>query len=135
MTESLDYLRKCLEACPFRPYPWDGEDRNIGAFRSREELVAWYCQPPAPDGTPYRDRGFYTRARSLGVMAPRIDTSQVGRILNYFQSGVTSSTNRAAGETEYRERRFSFYVQDTMAAIANRDASPNQSQEPTLGII
>lgn len=57
----LDYLRACLEAAPFRPYPWDGEDRNIGAFRSKEELVAWYCQPPGIDGQPYRDRAFYTR--------------------------------------------------------------------------
>ena len=74
MIGPLNYLRKCLEVCQFRPYQWDGEDRNIGAFRSREELAAWYCQPPAPDGTPYRDRGFYTRelaAISLAVR-PRV---------------------------------------------------------------
>ena len=52
----LEYLRKRFQAAPFRPYPWDGEDRNIGAFRSKEELIAWYCQPPGEVGQPYRDR-------------------------------------------------------------------------------
>lgn len=61
----LDYLRECLEVAPFVPHSWDGEDRNIGAFRSKEELVAWYCQPPGIDGQPYRDRGFYTRELAM----------------------------------------------------------------------
>lgn len=57
----LDYLRWRLLDAEFTPYPWDGEDKNIGAFRSREELIEWYCQPPGADGQPYRDRAFYTR--------------------------------------------------------------------------
>ncbi len=62
----LDYLRFCLgTATPFVPYPWDGEDRNLAAFRSREELIEWYCQPPGIDGQPYRDRGFYTRELAM----------------------------------------------------------------------
>jgi hypothetical protein len=70
----LDYLRRCLEEAPFTPYPWDGEDRNIGAFRSREELIAWYCQPPGTDGQPYRDRAFYTRDLAMLSQAiqPRV---------------------------------------------------------------
>lgn len=61
MIAPLDYLRACLETADLRPYPWDGEDKNLGAFRSREELIAWYCQPPGVVAQPYRDRGFYTR--------------------------------------------------------------------------
>lgn len=57
----LDYLRNCLDRAPFTPYSWDGEDKNLRAFRSKEELVAWYCQPPGEGGEPYRDRGFYCR--------------------------------------------------------------------------
>lgn len=66
---------------------------------------------------PGLDRGFYVRAKALGLMAPRIGRSNGGRVLNYFESGVTTSIDQAKGETEYRERRFSFYVQDTMSAI------------------
>ena len=57
----LEYLRQCLLAAPFTPHPWDGEDRNIGAFRSKEELIEWYCQPPGVVNQPYRDRAFYCR--------------------------------------------------------------------------
>lgn len=57
----LEYLRDCLLRATIVSYPWEGEDRNIGAFRSKEELIAWYCQPPGLDGEPYRDRAFYTR--------------------------------------------------------------------------
>ncbi len=57
----LEYLRARLQRITFVPYPWDGEDKNIGAFRSKEELIAWYCQPPGVENQPYRDRGFYTR--------------------------------------------------------------------------
>ena len=59
--DALDYLRERLQAAVFVPYPWDGEDENLRAFRSKEELIAWYCQPPGDVGQPYRDRGFYTR--------------------------------------------------------------------------
>jgi hypothetical protein len=76
---------------------------------------------------PGLDRGFYKRAKALGMMAPRISRSNGGRILNYFESGVTASINAANGETEYRERRFSFYVQDSMAAIV----APFSKQELT----
>lgn len=69
----LDYLRDCLQAAEFKPYPWDGEDRNIGAFRSREELIVWYCQPPGVVAQPYRDRAFYARELAMlsRIIRPR----------------------------------------------------------------
>lgn len=70
----LDYLRDCLQRATLVPYQWDGEDRNVGALRSKDELVAWYSQPPAPDGTPYRDRAFYCRelAHISRVIRPKV---------------------------------------------------------------
>ncbi len=70
----LDYLRKCLEVCQFTPYPWEGEDKNLAAFRSREDLIAWYCQPPGVPGQPYRDRRFYCRELAMmsRVIQPRV---------------------------------------------------------------
>ncbi len=69
----LDYLRARLQAAEFTPFKWDGEDRNLAAFRSKEELVAWYCQPPGEVGQPYRDRGFYCRELAMlsRVIKPR----------------------------------------------------------------
>lgn len=69
----LEYLRSRLQECTFYPYLWDGEDQNLRAFRSKEEFIAWYCQPPGVDGQPYRDRGFYTRELAMlsRVVQPR----------------------------------------------------------------
>lgn len=69
----LDYLRDCISRATFVPFPWIGEDKNLAAFRSREQLIEWYCQPPATDGTPYRDRGFYTRELAMlsRIIQPR----------------------------------------------------------------
>lgn len=61
MDEDLDYLRQCLERAAFVSHEWFGEDKNLAAFRSRERLIKWYCQPPGAEGEPYRDRGFYCR--------------------------------------------------------------------------
>lgn len=57
----MEYLIDHLRRADLVPFPWDGEDRNLGAFRSRDELVAWYGQPPGVENQPYRDRAFYTR--------------------------------------------------------------------------
>lgn len=65
MDADLDYLRVCIESAGVLPFPWDGEDKNLLAFRSKEELAAWYCQPPGVVGEPYRDRGFYTRELAM----------------------------------------------------------------------
>lgn len=65
MDPDLEYLRECIERAEIVPHPWDGEDRNIGAFRSKEELIAWFCQPPGEDGQPYRDRAFYMRELAM----------------------------------------------------------------------
>lgn len=64
MTEEeldLDYLRSHLRDAHLTPVLWDGEDRNMRAFRSKEELIEWYGQPPGKVNQPYRDRAFYTR--------------------------------------------------------------------------
>jgi len=63
--DDLLYLREKLLAAPFVPYAFGGEDKNIAAFRSKADLIAWYCQPPGVDGEPYRDRGFYTRELAM----------------------------------------------------------------------
>ena len=52
----------------------------------------------------------YKRLKARGVMAPRMDRT-VGPI---FQSGVTTSLQ--SGEKEISVRRFSFWVQDSLAA-------------------
>lgn len=57
----LEYLRDHLNAAKLVPFPWEGEDRNLAAFRSKNELVSWYSQPPGVENQPYRDRGFYCR--------------------------------------------------------------------------
>jgi hypothetical protein len=70
----LDYLAMSLKNAEFVPYPWIGEDKNIGAFISRKSLIEWYCQPPGLDGEPYRDRGFYTRELAMlsRIVQPRV---------------------------------------------------------------
>lgn len=51
----------------------DETDQNLVAFRSQRDVIDWYGQPPAPDGTPYRDRGFYVRelAHLSRIIRPR----------------------------------------------------------------
>lgn len=61
MDADLEYLRTRLMEAELVPYQWDGEDKNLGAFRSKKELVRWYCQGPGTEGQPYRDRAFYAR--------------------------------------------------------------------------
>ncbi len=63
---NLEYLRERLQAAEFRPYPWEGEDRNLGSFCStKEALVEWWCQPPGVPQQPYRDRCFYARELAM----------------------------------------------------------------------
>jgi len=57
------------------------------------------------------DINVYKRMKARGIMGPRIDRNS-GPI---FQSGVTSSLN--AGEKEINVRRFSFFIQDSLAAF------------------
>ena len=73
MILDLDYLREQLQKAELVPFPWTGEDKNLGAFRSKEELVEWYCQPPGVENQPYRDRAFYTRELAMlsRLMKPR----------------------------------------------------------------
>lgn len=61
----LKYLRDCLSQAPLVSYPFAGEDRNLRAFRSRQELVEWYSQPPGKRGESYRDRAFYCRELAM----------------------------------------------------------------------
>lgn len=70
----LDYLRDRLQEADFVPYEWDGEDRNISVFRSKDDLIAWYCQPPGVENQPYRDRGFYARELAMlsRVIQPKV---------------------------------------------------------------
>lgn len=103
----LEYLREALGRAPFVPYTWDDEDRNLGAFRSREELVAWYCQPPGVDGQPYRDRGFYCRELAMlsRVVRPRVvvefgTSLGIGTcLLRWLNPGAALYTVDAAAET------------------------------------
>lgn len=70
----MDYLLRCLWAVPLRPLGWEGEDRNLAAFNSCDELTSWYGRPPGNDGEPYRDRGFYCRELAMlsRVVRPRV---------------------------------------------------------------
>ncbi len=61
----LEFLRGQLEKANLIPYSWEGEDKNLGAFRSKGELVEWYSQPPGVVNQPYRDRAFYTRELAM----------------------------------------------------------------------
>ena len=63
--QDMKYLRACLSAAPLVAFQWDGEDKNLCAFRSKTELVTWYGQPPGKNGEPYRDRGFYCRELAM----------------------------------------------------------------------
>lgn len=60
----LEYLRRALQVTPLVPHPWNHADRNVGAFRSKEELVAWFGRPPGVRAEPHRDRRFYPRELS-----------------------------------------------------------------------
>ena len=57
------YFVESVNALSFKPYTgYSGEDKNLLAWRSKEEFIAWYGQPPGNE--PYRDNGFYTRELS-----------------------------------------------------------------------
>lgn len=57
----LDYLKSKLEKISFTPFKWEGEDKNLFAFNSKELFINWYCQPPSKVKEPWRDCGFYCR--------------------------------------------------------------------------
>ncbi len=71
--EDMEFLRARLLEVNLLPYTWDGEDKNIGAFRSKAELVTWYSQSPGVLAEPYRDRGFYCRELAMvsRILKPR----------------------------------------------------------------
>lgn len=54
-----DYFGKAISSRPFFSYPFLDEDKNLRAFRSKQDFISWYGQPPGNE--PYRDDGFYTR--------------------------------------------------------------------------
>lgn len=62
-------------------------------------------------GAPELDMNVYKQLRAKGVMAPRNDRDTGWQ----FQSGVT--TSQRPGEKEINTRRFSFFVQDSVAAF------------------
>jgi len=72
--DDLFYLRRRLRDAALTPFLWSGEDRNLSAFQSKDELVAWYGQPPGAEKQPYRDRGFYTRELAMlsRIVQPKI---------------------------------------------------------------
>lgn len=69
----LDFFRERLAKATVCSTVLDETDRNLAAFRSQRDIIDWYGQPPAPDGTPYRDRGFYVRelAHLSRIIQPR----------------------------------------------------------------
>lgn len=64
----LTYFRERVEAFDFHPWGFDGEDKNLRAFRSKEAFVNWYAQEPGPVAHPYRDEAFYTRELTVVSM-------------------------------------------------------------------
>ena len=54
------HFSECMEKSLFNPYlEYQGEDRNLISWRSKEDYIRWWGQPPGNE--PYRDDGFYTR--------------------------------------------------------------------------
>jgi len=59
----LPYFKESVNALSFNPYTeYEGEDKNLLAWRSKEDFISWYGQPPGSDT--YRDDGFYVRELS-----------------------------------------------------------------------
>ena len=58
------FIEHALKA-PFTPYDFDGEDRNLLAFRSQSDFISWYGQPPGTPGGCYRDELFYVRELTI----------------------------------------------------------------------
>ena len=55
-----EYFKANTELMPFIPYTaYQGEDKNLLSWRSKEDYIRWWGQPPGNE--PYRDDGFYTR--------------------------------------------------------------------------
>lgn len=69
----LRFFRERLAEATVSSCVLDETDKNLAAFRSQRDFIDWYGQPPAPDGTPYRDRGFYVRelAHLSRIIQPR----------------------------------------------------------------
>ncbi len=58
----LDYFKKSIDSQLFVPYTdFHGEDKNLLAWRSKEDFISWYGRPPGKIAEPYRDDCFYTR--------------------------------------------------------------------------
>ena len=56
----LSYFTESVNTLFFKPYTdYQGEDKNIMAWRSKADFISWYGQPPGSE--PYRDNGFYVR--------------------------------------------------------------------------
>ena len=56
----LPKFRYNIWGLPFEPYiDYQGEDKNILSWQSKEAYIKWWGQPPGNE--PYRDDGFYTR--------------------------------------------------------------------------
>jgi hypothetical protein len=73
-------------------------------------------------GAPVLSIGQYTQMRGKGIMGPRNDrTSGV-----IFQSGVTTSL--VAGQKDINRRRFSFFVEDSVAAFLDPFAKEPMSE-------
>src|SRR3990172_946109 len=57
----LAFFREQMASVTVASTVLDETDKNLAAFRSTRDFIDWYGQPPAPDGTHYRDRAFYVR--------------------------------------------------------------------------
>lgn len=58
----LNYFTSCVQETPFVPFTdFEGEDKNILSWRSKENYIEWWAQPPGIINQPYRDDCFYTR--------------------------------------------------------------------------
>lgn len=58
----LDYFTSYINQSSFIPFKeFQGEDKNILSWQSKEDYIKWLGQPPGYVGEPYRDDCFYTR--------------------------------------------------------------------------
>lgn len=68
-----NYFTNMMVGVNLNPLAWEGEDKNLRAFNSKEEFLDWFCHhPEKPE--PYRDYGFYTREFSFlsEFLAPKV---------------------------------------------------------------
>ena len=57
-------LSDAVNSNPFTGINWQGQDKNMLAYNSKEAYISWFCVSP-PYNEPYRDNNFYVRELTM----------------------------------------------------------------------